>query len=218
MVKPMITLQTSLNFSQTLYKVLEFHLPERASIIDPTPGEKHSWKYYLTERKKPSLIPLKEFNIIFIEDDILSFDKTIKYVEEEGKVDSIFFDPPYIFGKEGTGCDWGDVRREDYGEYYYSVEEVEAFFEEADIKFPKLLKNNGMLFLKYTDVYSVKDRKFFFCAARWPNVLSNFKVVDHYIIPHHHISPTAWQVKNRPCGIVNYTYLTAFRKEDKIEN
>jgi len=195
-----------LNFSQTLHKVLEFHLFENATIIDPTPGKKYSWQYYLKETKKPSLIPITKFNIAFIDDNILSFEKTEDYVRKHGRVDAIFFDPPYIFGsKKGP-----DVRREDYGEYNYSIEEVEEFFVFANRTFHRFLKDEGKLFLKYTDVYSVKDRQFFFCAGRWPGVMGNFHIIDHYTIAHHHISPTAWQVKDRPCGIVNYTYLSVF--------
>jgi len=207
--KPITALQTKINFSQTLQRILEFHLFEGASIIDPTPGEKYSWQYYLKEQRKSGFFPQMKFNLHFIDDDIHHFANTENHVQEYGKADAIFFDPPYIFGSA-----WGqDVRRGDYGEYHHTFGDVANFLTNANLTFPDFLKEEGLLFLKYTDVFSLKERKFYFCASLWPPLFSNFEVIDHYIIPHHHISPTAWQVKNRPCGIVNYTYLTVFRKE-----
>lgn len=154
------------------------------------------------------------FSVEFIEDDILNFNKSRKYVENNGNVDAIFFDPPYIFGRKKGN----DVRSQDYGGYDYALEQVKDFITSANNNFPEFLKDKGLLFLKHTDVFSLEERKFYFCASIWPIILSNFKVIDHYIVPPHHISPTAWQVKNRPCGIVNYTYLTVFGKGGSHED
>lgn len=208
MKKPMVTLQTKISFSQTLQRVLEFHLDEGATIVDPTPGKKHSWQYYLKEIKKPSLLPISNFNVVFIEDDITSFALTTGWANIAGPADAIFYDPPYIFGTSQEQ----DSRVHDYGNYNYFEEAVAEFFSIANKMFPSFLKDDGKLFIKYTDVFSLQDREYFFCANKWPSILSNFKVIDHYIIVHHHISPTAWQVKDRPCGIVNYTYLTVLKK------
>ena len=84
MKKPMVTLQTKISFSQTLQRVLEFHLDEGATIVDPTPGKKHSWQYYLKEIKKPSLLPISNFNVVFIEDDITSFALTTGWANKPG--------------------------------------------------------------------------------------------------------------------------------------
>jgi hypothetical protein len=206
--KPVLALQSTMNFSQTLQRVLEFHLFEGASIIDPTPGEKHSWQYYLTESRRSSFFPPMKFHIRFIKDNIMDFALTQENVRKFGTVDAIFFDPPYIFGN----AQGSDERKEDYGEYHYGFSEVEEFIRKANEILPDCLKEKGLLLLKYTDVFSLKERKFYFCPPLWSQALSKFKAIDHYIIQHHHISPTAWQVKDRPCGIVNYTYLTVFRK------
>ena len=116
MKKPTIMLQTSLNFSQVLYKALEFHLPEGAIIIDPTPGEKHSWKYYLGEAgKKNQFHPLVRFEIQYIPDNIENYKKTREYVKQNGSADGIFFDPPYIFGLKNNQA--RDSRERDYGGY-----------------------------------------------------------------------------------------------------
>lgn len=138
----------------------------------------------------------------------MDFALTQENVRKFGTVDAIFFDPPYIFGN----AQGSDERKEDYGEYHYGFSEVEEFIRKANEILPDCLKEKGLLLLKYTDVFSLKERKFYFCPPLWSQALSKFKAIDHYIIQHHHISPTAWQVKDRPCGIVNYTYLTVFRK------
>ncbi len=217
--RPFVSMQ-KLPFSPAFYKILAFHLPEGAVILDPTPGEKYSWEYYLAKKKHAhfDFFPLKDFQIHFIKDDILNFRKTKEIVRKEGKADAVFFDPPYIWGNSGEGCAWGDVRREDYGKYDYAFSDVEAFMVNANEEFIHFLKGPSLLFLKYTDVFSLSDRQFHLCANLWPNAFSNFRVVDHYIIPHHHISPTAWQVKDRPCGIVNYTYVTVFKKKEEVGN
>ncbi len=211
MKKPFVSLQTQLNFSQVFFRVLEYHLAEHATILDPTPGEKHSWQYYLTEMEMADVafFPITKFNPIYINDDISNFDLSKQHVQEHGKVDAVFYDPPYIFGHKRST----DVRREDYGDYHYTMGEVKRWIEHANTVFPSLLKENGLLFFKHTDVFSLNDRKFYFCSALWNQVLSNFRAKDHYIVQHHHISPTAWQVKDRPCGIVNYTYLTVYERE-----
>lgn len=208
--KPIVTLQTKITFSQTLQKAMAFHLFEGAVIIDPTPGEKHSWSYYLKEHDKKGFFPIMKLNPVFIEDDIATFHKTAQYVNQTTRVDAIFFDPPYIFGHGQSK----DARRQDYGDYHYTFDDIKGFIITANNVFPEFLKEAGMLFFKYTDVFCLDERKFYFCALHWNRELSNFTVLDHYIIAHHHVSPTAWQVKNRPCGIVNYTYLTILKKKE----
>lgn len=205
--RPVVALQTSIEFSRALQMILEFHLFEEAVIIDPTPGNKHSWRFYLTELDKHQFFSPKKFDIQFIPDDITTFQKTKEYVEENGPADAVYYDPPYLFGASGTK----DYRTKDYGGYHYTFDEVRNFVAIANERIPGFLKDTGLLFFKYTDVFSLAERKYYPCFVLWPNVMTNFEVVDHYIIQHHHISPTAWQVKDRPCGIVNYTYLTVFR-------
>ena len=205
--RPIVALQTSIEFSRALQMILEFHLFEEAVIIDPTPGNKHSWRFYLTELDKHQFFSPKKFDIQFIPDDITTFQKTKEYVEENGPADAVYYDPPYLFGASGTK----DYRTKDYGAYHYTFDEVKNFVAIANEMIPGFLKDTGLLFFKYTDVFSLAERKYYPCFVLWPNVMTNFEVVDHYIIQHHHVSPTAWQVKDRPCGIVNYTYLTVFR-------
>jgi len=206
--EPIVALQTKLNFSQVLYRALDFHLPDCSIILDPTPGEKHSWKYYLTTAGGGALFPLKEFCLVFVDDNLLTFDKSRQFNFE--KLDAAFVDPPYIFGHKQSG----DTRREDYGGYHRSFGDIKTLMESVNHHLPAILPLEGKLFLKYTDVFSLSDRKFFHCASLWPGILNNFRVIDHYIIQHHHVSPTAWQVKERPCGIVNYTYLTVFERSE----
>jgi len=210
--RPIVALQSSIEFSRALQMILEFHLFEGAVIIDPTPGNKHSWKFYLTELDKRQFFPPKKFDIQFIPDDITTFQKTKEYVEENGPADAVYYDPPYLFDVSRTkNYSTKDRRVKDYGGYHYTFDEVKNFVAIANEIIPGFLKDTGLLFFKYTDVFSLVERKYYPCFVLWPNAMTNFEIVDHYIVQHHHLSPTAWQVKDRPCGVVNYTYLTVFR-------
>jgi hypothetical protein len=44
--------------------------------------------------------------------------------------------------------------------------------------------------------------------------LTNFRIVDAFIFTHHHMSPTAFQVKDRPCSVIMHTYFLVFQKRD----
>ena len=200
---PILQLQSKLPFDKVFVRVLNFHLSEDAKILDITPGGKYSWQAWLREEKqrKSTLFPHKKFRVFWVEENLSSYSYT-KSMKE--KYDAIFFDPPYIFGLEKSS----DQRTEDYGGYNHSFEEIQTMFEKANLALPNVLKPQGKLFLKYTDVFSLQERRFYFLSPVWVKALSNFAVIDHYVIAHHHISPTAYQVKNRPCGIVNYTYLS----------
>jgi len=194
----------NIQFPLAFIMILNFHLRNGDSILDPTYGKGLSWEEYERNQKlKNSMLWTPKTY------DIITKYNLEQCVDLSKKFEAIFFDPPYIFDIQKTD----DGREENYGEYHHALEDIEQLFQLANITFPSLLIPNGKLFLKYTDVFSMKARKFFFCTMQWINIMKNFKVIDHYIIQHHHISPTAYQVKNRPCGIVNYTCLTVLQKE-----
>ncbi len=201
--KPFLALQNK-PFPQMLHKILDFHLIEKSVILDCTYGEGYSWADYEEKIKfnHMSFFPYKEYKLIKRNGG----PKICKNLEIQ--VDGIFFDPPYIFDIKGTT---DDVRQKDYGEYFHTYSDIAKIIQDADKYFPKIIKKDGKLFFKYCDVFSLKQKKFFLTIVDWIGMLSNFEPVDHYIIQHHHISPTAYQVKNRPCGIVNYTYLTVLK-------
>mgnify|MGYP001612549367 FL=1 len=187
-------------FSAAFREVLDFHLSDGAKILDPTPGKGYSWQQYRQDCEENAyiLFPRKQYSIHQDE----SFFTTSTPLQS--KYDAVYFDPPYFFGLGQTS----DPREKDYGNYNHEKENLCKLLIVANIRFPQVLQKTGKLFFKYSDFFSVKDRCFHFCIPLWIPILNNFKVVDHYIIPHHRLTPTAWQVKNRPCGIVNYTYLS----------
>lgn len=207
MNRAMLSLQTTLPFSKVFLMVLNFHLKEDSQILDITPGERYSWSSWLYEEKKRNqcFFPRKRFSVDWIEEDLSTYKKMRELISAGNKKwDAVFFDPPYIFGLANSN----DKRCQSYGQYKHSFQDIKAFFTKANDIFPKLLKSEGKLFLKSSDVFSLAERKFYFAIFHWVKAFSNFEVVDHYITTHHYINPTAWQVKNRPCGIINYTYLT----------
>jgi hypothetical protein len=204
---PILQLQHA-PFDHVFRQVLDFHFEDQDRLLDPTYGEGHSWRKYLEDvRLNPKrLIPIPEYEIVKDEenDGDLWHWQRLHYANMFRLVDGIFFDPPYVFDLPETV----DERADDYGKYDHPFEYVRNLYEQANKIFPDLLKQHGLVLLKYTDIFSLRERKFYHCASLWPQVLDNFRVIDQYIVQHHHINPTAWQVKNRPCGVSNYTYLT----------
>jgi len=133
-VKPIVSFQANLPFDKVLYKALAFHLSEGDTILDPTPGKKHSWRYYLKESEKAGFFPLKKFNILYVKDDISNFKQSAKIVKKP--VDAVFFDPPYIFGHRISAST--DPREEDWGGYTYSFEDIRKLMYSANQNLPKL--------------------------------------------------------------------------------
>lgn len=205
MMKPILALQNA-PFSYILRMVIDYHLPEKSRILDPTCGLKLSWSKYLDDSKKANIMfyKPKQYEITFVDKK-----EGMELKEIECKdFDAVYFDPPFIFGLKSST----DERCEAYGDYHHTFEGVKDLFELGNKVFYGVLKEKGLLFLKYTDVFSFTEKKYYHCSSIWPTMFSHFEVIDHYIIQHHNINPTAYQVKDRGCGIVNYTYLTVFRK------
>ena len=88
------------------------------------------------------------------------------------------------------------------------------FIDIANKKFPKLLKDDGKLIVKCADQYQTVERKFYAHHYEWIKRLDNFNIIDLNIFIHHRLSPTAFQVKNRPCSVIMHTYFLTFEKID----
>lgn len=203
-MKPLLGLQR-MNFADVFFKVLDYHLEEGAKILDPTCGVQVSWQMYHAlvrrDRLTPGFVSPKKYNILF--NDPKCGGRRFEELVFKKEFDAIYFDPPYIFDVDNSK----DQDEEKYGGYDFSRDEIKGFFGAANRLFPGWLKKKGKLFLKYCDVFSMKDRKFHLASLMWLPVLDKFVVVDHYVVQHSHINPRAYSVKNRPCGVVNYTYL-----------
>jgi hypothetical protein len=192
--------------------ILQFHIPpsKEKVILDPTCGKKHLWENYL----KPSLkerSQIEEYGKVIFSDkidygqEIVSDIKDLKYNHE---LDCIIYDPPYFFGYTGSN----DPRRQDYGDYLQTYDDLVWFMDFANTHFPEWLKDEGKLILKCADQYQTKERKFYSHHITWVNKLTNFRLIDTFIFIHHRMSPTAFQVKNRPCSVIMHTYFLIFDK------
>lgn len=193
-------------------QILRFHIPpsKEKVVLDPTCGKRHLWEEYL----KPDLNgenQLSEYGRVIFSDkvdygqEIVSDIKNLKYDDE---LDGIIYDPPYFFGYSGSN----DPRRQDYGDYLQTYEDLVWFMDFANDNFPSWLRKGGKLILKCADQYQTKERQFYPHHITWTNKLSNFKLIDTFIFIHHRMSPTAFQVKNRPCSVIMHTYFLVFDK------
>jgi hypothetical protein len=200
------------NLGEYFYEILRFHIPPSSEkrILDPTCGKKHLWEEFL----KPDLKgenKLKEYSEVVFSDkvdygqEIVSDLRDLSFNEE---FDGIIYDPPYFFGYAGSN----DPRRQDYGDYIQTYDDLVWFMDYANEKFPNWLKKDGKLILKCADQYQTRERKFYPHHITWANKLSNFKLTDNLIFIHHRMSPTAFQVKNRPCAVIMHTYFLVFNK------
>jgi len=193
-------------------EIIEFHIPpsKDTRILDPTCGKKHLWTDFYTTTLKGD-IPLNNYGDVVFSDivdygqDIVSDLKDLKF---DKPFNCIVYDPPYFFGYKGSN----DPRRKDYGDYIQEYDDLIWFMDFANEKFPEWLTDDGKLILKCADQYQTKERKFYAHHYTWISKLSNFNIIDLTIFTHHRISPTAFQVKNRPCSVVMHTYFLVFKK------
>lgn len=199
-MKPIYQLSNVPKFDKVLAEVLYFHLKPGSSILDPTFGFGHSWRHYDKIQKGLLKNPFR----IKYHDSLIGM--AIRHLPKiyKNEFDGIFFDPPYIWGSIN---DAPNNRAEDYGKYNWDLVDIELIIKEANDHFPELLKPKGKIFFKYTDVFSRKDHRFFLTTPMWVSILDNFHPIDFYITRHPRGNGTAFQVKNRPCGVNNYTYL-----------
>lgn len=197
------------------YEIMSFHIPpsKERRILDPTCGKKHLW----TEFLKTNLSGEKNLDqygkVLF--SDLVDYGQelvsNIEDLEFNYKFDGIVYDPPYFFGYKGSD----DPRRNDYGDYIQSYDDLLWFMEIANDKFPNWLNTEGKLIVKCADQYQTKERKFYPHHDAWIQSLKNFNLIDLFIFIHHRLSPTAFQVKNRPCSVIMHTYFLVFEKCDR---
>ena len=171
---------------------------------------KHLWvDFYKTDLLGNK--PLDQYEKIVFSDivdngqEIVSNIKDLNY---DNEFNCIVYDPPYFFGYKGSK----DPRRKDYGDYLQDYDDLVWFMDLANQKFPDMLTREGKLILKCADQYQTKERKFYDHHHTWINKLSNFDIIDLFVFTHHRMSPTAFQVKNRPCSVIMHTYFLVFQK------
>ena len=198
------------------FEIMSFHIPpsKERIILDPTCGKKHLW----TEFLKVNLSGEKNLDqygkVVF--SDLVDYGQesvsNIEDLEFNYQFDGIVYDPPYFFGYKGSD----DPRRTDYGDYLQTYDDLLWFMDICNQKFPTWLKDDGKLIVKCADQYQTHERKFYPHHYTWISRLSNFNIIDLFVFIHHRISPTAFQVKNRPCSVIMHTYFLVFEKSDKV--
>jgi len=211
--------------SEKFEEILRFHIPPSPdkTILDPTCGKRYLWESLFNGLENTKQLDLEgnritlPWKVIFSDIQDFGYNKVcdVKDLTVEAPVDGIVYDPPYFFGdKEALET---DERREDYGSYKQSYEELLGFMDIANEKFPMLLKDGGKLILKCADQHYLGTNMFYPLHVTWIERLTNFKIVDFFVCPHHNMSPTAYVIKNRPCAIIMHTYFIVFEKGKKAE-
>ena len=200
------------SLGEYFFDILTFHIPPAGDIVllDPTCGKKHLWVDF-QKRNLLGKTKLEEYGkVVFsdIQDYGQEHVSDVADLNFNHLFDGIVYDPPYFFGYSGST----DPRREDYGDYIQTYEDLLWFMDVANQKFPSMLKDEGKLIVKCADQYQTQERKFYPHHITWVNKLSNYFLVDQFVFIHHRISPTAFQVKNRPCSVIMHTYFLVFKK------
>jgi len=207
MAKYPISIQDSLHdgkLGPAFANLLKLHVKPWHEILDPTAGSRLLWEG----------IPLDKYHVYF--SDIQGDNGNIKMDLREaglrfalGSFDAVVFDPPYFIGKSKTK----DPREDKYGGYVQSYEELRQFIQMCTHPIWHLLKPGGKLIVKCSDQYSVPERKIYTHHIDWAiKMQEHYEIVDIMIYRHHRISPTAFQVKNRPCSVIMHTYFIVGRK------
>jgi len=201
-------------FGQVFYDLLSFSLKEGSKILDVTCGRKHSWQYYFMRSKNLgfNLSRHKRFDITFADnqnfgDNIICDSRNLEKIFPKSSFDAIYFDPPYIFDVESHQ----DSRENDYGGYSNSFLSFQELIKESFNSFQKIITNKELIFFKCSDLFLVKENRFISCIIYLKDLLDSYEIINLSIIQHHHVSGTAWQVKNRSCWIISYSYLYVLR-------
>lgn len=215
MAKYPISIQDSLHdgkMASAFWKLLKLHVPSGSKILDPTAGEKLLWAGMPDDQFELGLEP--KYDIVFSDINYEDSPGTSNYQQNLGRAlddhpewvgvfDCVVYDPPYLIGENDTD----DGRESQYGSYAFSLADLQMYMSWVPSVIYKLLKPEGKLILKCSDQYVVPERKFYLHHYEWLRRMTlAFKIIDIMIYRHHRMSPTAFQVKNRPCGVVMHTY------------
>ena len=180
--------------------VLRFHL-DGEWVLDPTFGDGISWQGLV----KPSRLVCSDIQEPWRQD---VFRLREQHPEYKGAFDLVYFDPPYFACVAASS----DERAGAYGGYTQSYADLSALIGFA----PELawcLRPGGKIILKCGDQYHVPTRQLWLHHLEWCRSLERaFRLVDFYIYPFHHVSPTAYQVKDRPSAVVTHSYFVVGEK------
>lgn len=176
-----------------MQELVDLHVRSGDRILDPTPGEGLQWKG----------VQVPEVGAWFLNGKRL---QEIELAAES--VNVVFFDPPYL-----SVVSEFDGRSHTYGGYRHPLGQIRRLVSESARLFSKWVKVDGKVIFKCSDQYS--RGRYSALTAEWVNTfeLYQFRVIDHQYMIHHHISPTAWQILDRNCAVINCTQFLVFQKQ-----
>lgn len=126
-----------------------------------------------------------------------------------GAFDLVYYDPPWFVD---IGDESVDPRAEAYGGYGEQATSLDGYVMVAS-SFEQLLRPSGKLVVKCADQYHVPSRRLLLHHIEWCKTLTiTYDLVDFFVYRFHRISPTAYQVKNRPCAVVAHSYFIVGQK------
>ncbi len=130
--------------------------------------------------------------------------------EWEGAFSMVVYDPPYFVNVRKSK----DPRENQYGGYDMTQGRLLRYMQWTGHTAPWLLRKGGKLIVKCADQYVVKERRLRLWHTEWLRFVgAAFDIVDLFVYPYHRVSPTAYQVKDRPSSIISHTYLIVGQKK-----
>ncbi len=202
------------NAAKAFRTVYDFHRGRRrGDTLDPTCGDRLWWgrqtnpdavSYAVPDHVLCSdALPFKgctQQNLFGIKD---------QRPEWEGAFSMVVYDPPYFVNVNKSK----DPRENLYGGYDMSMNRLFDYMRWTYNTAPWLLNANGKIIVKCADQYVVKDRELKLWHMNWVNYIGEaFDIVDLFVYPYHRVSPTAYQVKDRPSSIIAHTYFIVGQK------
>lgn len=182
-----------------LEQILTFHFPKGAMIWDCTPGRKLGWSPPLLANYEVYFTTPKQYDLF----SMAPFDYPKKF-------DGIYYDPPYFV--EAKAVSDKRTLKNPY-ELDHTFKDLEKYMLAIEFLIMSL-KSGGKILIKCADQYVPKKRRFYPFHVDWILHLREFglNVVDFFVCPYMRNSPTAWQVKERPCAIIKHTYYIVGQK------
>lgn len=214
MAKYPLSIQDSIHdgkVADAFNQLLTLHVPLGSKILDPTAGSHLLWGNYLepTIFGVPYQVTFSDINGGPGNESVNLARARVDREEWLDAFDCVVYDPPYFIGESETQ----DPREENYGGYHYSRADLEMYMDLTHSVIPSLLKPNGILILKCSDQFVVPERKFYLHHYDWlTHMQYQFEIIDVMVYRYHRMSPTAFQVKDRPCGVIMHSYYFVGRK------
>lgn len=191
--------------ADALSTVLSFHVPAGSSVLDPCCGQSIWWDprtlsaYKVT---RSDILPPYELDL---------FHALSHHPDWERAYDCVVYDPPYLVDAVAHA----DPREAAYGGYNITEQDLADYMRAMHYPIRDLLKPGGKIIVKCQDQYMSKERCFKTRHLEWMLRLQLYKfdLIDFYVYRYHRASPTAYQVKDRPCSVICHSYMIVASKQ-----